>query len=271
MAQLNARISVQPVRYPRLQNTEPENPIRLLEELSLSAWPALQTSFDDGWVLRFADGYTRRANSVNPIYPSAANIDEKIKRCEAIYSARHLNVTFKMTPLVYPENLDDILERKRYKEDAVTSVQTRSLAALEPAPSATVSLASSPSDEWLDAFCRMNAIHERNRPIMQTMLNSIVPQKCFVALRRDERIAAAGLAVLDQGYVGLYDIVTDPTMRRQGLGMELILNLLNWGKSNGAHHAYLQVMVNNTPAVRLYQKLGFREVYQYWYRVKSLN
>ena len=33
--------------------------IRLIEELSLNAWPALQTVLYDGWVLRFADGYTR--------------------------------------------------------------------------------------------------------------------------------------------------------------------------------------------------------------------
>jgi hypothetical protein len=52
---------------------------RILEELSLGAWPARSAVFHDGWVLRFADGYTRRANSVNLIargeLPGAAPID----------------------------------------------------------------------------------------------------------------------------------------------------------------------------------------------------
>ncbi len=30
--------------------------IKLIEELSMNAWPALQTKLFDGWVLRFADG-----------------------------------------------------------------------------------------------------------------------------------------------------------------------------------------------------------------------
>lgn len=38
------------------------------EELQMNALPSLQTILYDGWVLRFAKGYTNRANSVNPIY-----------------------------------------------------------------------------------------------------------------------------------------------------------------------------------------------------------
>ena len=67
---------------------------------------------------------------------------------------------------------------------------------------------------------------------------------------------------------GFFDIVTDVSSRNQGLGKRLMNSLLTWGKQNHAHHAYLQVMLNNPPALHLYSQLGFKEIYQYWYRVK---
>lgn len=60
---------------------------KFIEELSLNHWQSLSTLLYDGWVLRFADGYTKRANSINPIHYSTCNLTIKIKECENIYSA----------------------------------------------------------------------------------------------------------------------------------------------------------------------------------------
>ncbi len=38
--------------------------MRFLEELSMNALPSLQTILFDGWVIRFANGYFNRANSM---------------------------------------------------------------------------------------------------------------------------------------------------------------------------------------------------------------
>ncbi|RRN74187.1 hypothetical protein EI200_02485 [Peribacillus simplex] len=53
-----------------------------LEELLMNALAALQTQIYDGWVIRFADGYTKRANSINPIYLSNENVKKIISNCE---------------------------------------------------------------------------------------------------------------------------------------------------------------------------------------------
>ena len=70
------------------------------------------------------------------------------------------------------------------------------------------------------------------------------------------------------GYIGLFDIVTDPAFRNRGYGRRVVKNLLAWGRQNDAEKAYLQVMLNNAPALHLYSKIGFTEAYQYWYRIK---
>ncbi len=68
-----------------------------LEELSMNAWPALKTHLYDGWVLRFANGYTKRANSVHPIYSSTLPVGEKITFCEGLYGREGLPTVFKLT------------------------------------------------------------------------------------------------------------------------------------------------------------------------------
>ncbi len=101
------------------------------------------------------------------------------------------------------------------------------------------------------------------------MLDGLVPPACFASLSAGSQIAACGLGVVHGGWLGLFDIVTHPQQRGQGFAQRLIRQLLAWAAAQGADGAYLQVMLNNPPALALYQRLGFREAYRYWYRVKE--
>lgn len=244
--------------------------ITTLEELSLNAWPAHQTMLYDGWVIRFANGYTKRANSVNPLYPSTLDLEEKIAFCESLYREQKLDVVYKLTPASHTENLDEILEAKGYGNDSATSVQLFDLGSSSVSPSPAVVVNESLSDQWLDTFCRMSAVDDRRRESLRRILHNIVPHRCFASLTVDTKVIAAGLGVLQAGFVGLFDIVVDPAFRSQGYGRQIVESLLYWGKQNGAQQSYLQVMLNNAPALHLYSKIGFIEQYQYWYRVRAL-
>jgi GNAT superfamily N-acetyltransferase len=248
--------------------------IRTVEEISLNAWPAHQTLVDQGWLLRFAGGYTRRANSVNPIY----RVDEddpqaviaQIERCERIYRARNQSVIFKMTPLVQPPHLDKILAERGYTMDAPTGVRLLSLQDFSsPESNVEIRLETTPSSAWITTFADFGALTEGQRLALQGIIANITPLAGFVTLCVDGHPVACGVGVFEREMIGLYDIVTAPAARGRGYGTQLLHALLAWGKTNGAQHAYLQVMNNNLPAQRLYDKLGFREIYQYWYRVKS--
>ncbi len=243
--------------------------IRTLEEISLNAWPALKTINYDGWVIRFANGYSRRANSVNSIYDSKVAIDEKIRRCEQLYRSAGQKVIFKLTDAAFSADLDTVLDLKGYQPDVPTSVQTLDLAHIGRATDDDITINDKPTEEWLRQFIVMSRTDGRYLATLQEMLEKIVPKRGFFSIKRESRIVACGLAVVDKNYVGLFDILTDPTYRRQGLGTWISTNMLTWGKANGAKTAYLQVMNVNKPALMLYENLGFAEVYKYWYRVKE--
>ena len=94
----------------------------------------MQTWLYDGWVLRFAGGYTRRANSVNPLYAGHFDFDEKIAACEQSYQAQGLPVVFKLTPANEASRLDVLLAARGYRSEAGTSVQCLDFKRFTPAP-----------------------------------------------------------------------------------------------------------------------------------------
>ncbi len=241
--------------------------IRRYEEISMNDWPALQTVFYDGWVLRFADGYTRRANSVCPIYTSTLEVTAKIERCEEIYSRRGLRTIFKMTGEVSPPDLDSVLEGRGYRREAETSVQTLELASAPYRSHGRVHVSDGVDEEWLDGFCRLSRADARHKTTVRSMLESITGYRYLALVREIDAVVACGLGVCDEQTVGLFDIVVDERCRGQGLGSMVTESILAWASTWGARESYLQVMVDNTPALALYARFGFREIYRYWYRV----
>jgi ribosomal protein S18 acetylase RimI-like enzyme len=254
--------------------------IPTFEELSSNAWPALQTIVYDGWLLRFAAGYTKRANSIHPLYESSEDIEKKIAVCEVLYAGKqNQDVIFKLTEASQPASLDAVLETRGYRIVDRTRVQTLDLSLLPPkAPMSSehglidVQISPTLTSDWRDAYLRLSAVAEHHRTTMEKMLGCIVAGRpTYVSLiHRDTKdVIAVGLAVQERGYIGLFDIVVAEEQRGQGLGSLLMNSLLAVSKENGAHTAYLQVVKSNIPACRLYAKLGFTEIYDYWYRVRS--
>lgn len=242
---------------------------KMLEELSLNNWPSLSTLFYDGWVLRFSDGYTKRSNSISPIHYSTCNLEQKISECEQIYALNHLPAIYKITPFVHPIKLDQILEDKGYSLIDLSSIQTLNLDHIQKPPLDSVKIETHIDNEWLNDFCRINRVEHANRPAMEGILSNIKTKKGFISLYDEGKVVACGLGVIERAYIGLYDIVTDIEYRNRGFGEQLLLNLLTWGRENGAKYSYLAVVMNNKPALKLYSKLGYTEAYKYWYRVKN--
>jgi ribosomal protein S18 acetylase RimI-like enzyme len=246
----------------------PDVSILRLEELVVNAWPAAHTLLYDGWVLRFAGGYTRRANSIHPLYDSTVDLETKVSVCESLYRQAGLQTVFKLTRTSIPASLDERLAECGYRREAETSVQVASLEA-RPRTGLASHVSAAPSPAWINEFCRMSAIEAHRRPLLMRILERIHLPCGFAVLEDSGEAVACGLAVVQGEWLGLYNIVTDPKRRGRGHGGQIVDDLLNWGSRQGVRSAYLGVMQDNAPALSVYARAGFHELYTYWYRVQS--
>lgn len=239
--------------------------VRRMEELSMTAWPALRRVFHDGWVLGFAGGFTGRANSVHPLYEGTLDVEQKIRFCEEAYAAQHLPTLFKISPAARPDGLDERLAARGYRAFNHASVRLLDFRGRDEEREGLF-VSEVPDEWWLEHVARFRTLPEHQAEMLAAIVKAIVPTAAFATVTSADDVVACGLAVADGEWVGLFDIVTRENQRHRGHATRLIRGLLDWAYRYGATRAYLQVMVENTPAMRLYDKLGFREAYQYWYR-----
>lgn len=240
--------------------------IQQFEEFSFRAWPALDSEHYDGWLLRFTQGYTRRANSINPIYGSTLPLDDKLAHCEQLYRDRGLAPCFKISPLVQPNGLDQVLTERGYQREVESRVMIAALSetSLSLDPKATLSLQL--TERWLQDFITLNPSHAPHLETMRALFERIEGKTYFATMEHEGETASVGLGVAIGEVVGLFDIVTREDKRGHGLGRNLVSAILMAARVDGIKTAFLQVAADNAPAQRLYSKLGFRVFYPYWYR-----
>ncbi len=234
----------------------------------MNALPAPRQILLDGWVLRFANGCTRRANSVNPLRVGG-NLEARIRQCAALYAAHGQPSLFRM-PSFLPPELGYALDAQGY---APPEGETLILLRPEPAiPSGdqTVELTTRPTAEWLDAQARIACDTPRVAQARHDMLAAMAIPAAFAAVRLD----GPGTPLASFAYIAVHDrvaclnmVATDPVARRRGLARRVLSALLAWAHDGGAEAACLQVAADNHKAMPLYAGLGFNtELYRYHYR-----
>ena len=88
----------------------------------------------------------------------------------------------------------------------------------------------------------------------------------FLVAERDGRVIGYIMCRIERSFLGLstrghvISIAVMPEHRRMGIATALMEEALSrMAKRYGASECYLEVRVSNTPAINLYEKLGFRK------------
>lgn len=242
--------------------------IRRLEQLTLSTAPALAETTIDGWRVRASATDTRRANSATCLDASSVPLATTIAAIEQWFDAHHQAKVFRMTAQLSTPGMDELLAARGYQRRLDTLLMTRSLRDRgdhNPSPVGEL--------EVLSLEAGLALLHTLTQLEVTKAAAELRRQQRWqgaqrlLALRLNGELAAIGLGRIEDGYLGVFSMHTVLPQRGHGHASRILAALAHWGAGRGAHTAFLQVDVQNKPALALYQQAGFVAAYSYWHRI----
>lgn len=235
------------------------------ERAGLLAWPGIEVDWDGSWVRRAANGYTKRANSLQCLDPTDGDAaPERLAEARDWFTARGLLPVVRTTPLEAPAltaALDaggwSTIDRSHLFAMALTGGDM-------DANARTFDLLDA---EFLAAQKALQGHTDETMSRMRALFAAMRVPAAGVVVYRDSEPAAAGLSAVSSGMSLTGNVITSPRHRRQGLGAAMMRSLHAWAHANGATIAALNVQADNAAGQALYRSLGYSHQYDYCYRV----
>ena len=234
-----------------------------LEERLLHVWPAAQTHMIDGWAIRFAGGYTGRANSASAITPGARMTDALLDQIIAMYKQAGLVPQVRVSPGAHADTAL-VLNQRGFISRGLAHTMTAQIDHLEVFADRRVTLISTADRSWcINVTSRQDDPAKRNPDGLEAIVNRITLPVRFATVTSGADAVGFGMVVVDGTWVELGSVVIDAQHRGKGLGRAMLTTLLHWAKAECATQAFLQVDVTNIAALALYRSLGFAVLYDY--------
>ena len=241
-----------------------------IERMAFRAFPAEIEKRRGDWTLRATRlASNRRVNSATTPLRRAGDLAADLDAIERFYVALRRDPLLRVLS-ASPDAIDTAAAGRGYETEAETLVMVRTIGATG-APPATVP--SSPGSAWLDAKAAWTPMSSESIEGWLGRITAIPGSAGFASIRDEAGVVAIGMGVVDGGWLGIFDVNTrpdaagiQPDARGRGHATSVTATIIDWGVSQGAGAAYLQVMNGNEPALRLYRAAGFEESYRYWYR-----
>jgi len=236
------------------------------ERRIVNAWPAPATLVIGDWVLRFASGYSGRANSASALRPEAELTEADFGLIEELYRVDGLPPCIRLTPLV-AEATRAVAQARGYKLRDASFGMIGGLDETMAAPEPDLQIEARPSQEWIAGVAARQTGPKANAAQLAAIVEKVRLPAAFTTLLIDGEPVGYGMSVAERGMAEIGSVIVDPDHRGKGLGRRLILGLMGWARAQGCSAAYLQVDQSNAVALRLYESLGFRKLYAYETRI----
>jgi ribosomal protein S18 acetylase RimI-like enzyme len=246
-----------------------ENLAWRIEGACFSAWPALQEAVVDGWLVRFAKGLTRRANSANPLRAGRNESDAVVSRLEEEYRQQKLPVYFRIPSIIGPA-MPNRLAQLGYRAEGESLALYGAVEDVDVRADAGVVVAARPDEEWLSAMARMQGQSAPAHVVYRQIVSSIKVPAAFAVLRQDAMIVSLAFGAIHDGLLCVESVITDQAFRGCGFARRMLGALVAHARLQ-ITGVCLQVQADNAVARHLYNSLGLCELYRYHYRSKPFG
>jgi N-acetylglutamate synthase len=231
-------------------------------------WRAHEVEPLGDWLLRAGGGFTGRANSALTLGDPGLPLAEAVEIVSSWYAERGLAPRIQLPDGAAPAALAPLLDGLGWESSPGVHVMTAEIGQVLRATSAAVPaklqvrLDPTPDESWLASYRQDGgALPPAAREILVNH-----PSAIFASVRDADRAVAIARVAVDGRWAGLFAVEVAAEHRGKGLGTMISAASLRWAGEQGARRTYLQVAVDNTGAVRLYERLNFQVHHDYRYR-----
>ena len=124
---------------------------------------------------------------------------------------------------------------------------------------------SHPTPEWFGLWHPV--YDDGSDPLVEwNMLGRVRQPSAYASAWDGGKIISVARAVIDGDWAGIFSMATLPEARGMGAGRTVLSLLADWAATHAAAAMYLQVEIDNDPALQLYNTSNFIELRRYHYR-----
>ena len=242
----------------------------ILDRLMANAWRPVVDERHGGWRYRWANGVTRRANSVLAV-DSTEPLENLVDRAEAFYRQRDAPTLLQLSTVSAPQSLTVYLSSRGYRPTAKTLVEEAATdtVAERTEPSFDIEIADALSDDWFHSYWRWNqpgrSNSDRDMVVCRDGLLAPALPTVFATARDAREVVGVGQLVIEQGWAGVQCMTTAPGHRRRGVANAVLNGLATEALQREIRRMYLAVIADNDAATSLYNRAGFKVTHSYSY------